>query len=303
MLDSEGSYLDIRNGHVMAVRDQELVYQSALNSLSCFITPACFPKYNCNNGVPQKVKRELPTEEMAFCTGDLQARQEELKGEASSSGRVEKCLVYSFGIHTSTEWEEKTAKLFGCEVHAFDPTVDHPNTEYVTFHKLGLKGDGPTKATNGLEYNAIDLSLLLSLGEIMRRLGHEGRKVDVLTLDCEGCEWAVLHQLGCNSDGSSELVGQFVVEVHFQTLLGLATDADVIMAGNAIDCLRREGWGMVTMQEHGCRSENAVYTRGVREIMPHHWFLLTTSLKRTPPAGGYLQREVKFDEYPHFPED
>jgi hypothetical protein len=35
------------------------------------------------------------------------------------------CLVYSFGIHESYEWEEKVAKVFGCDVHAFDPTMNH----------------------------------------------------------------------------------------------------------------------------------------------------------------------------------
>lgn len=303
--------------------DNEALFHKALTSLACFVTPQCFPRYKCKHGDPQMIKRRKKWEEMAFCTGDLQIRQEELSKAASTDGSngrsggdnygtgVNKCLVYSFGVHNEMEWEEKVGLLFGCEVHAFDPTVDHPNTSYVTFHKLGLQGDGPVKTTNAIQYGTIDPTLLLSLPDIMHRLGHVGRKVDVLMLDCEGCEWGVLHQLFCHDNGGGDLIGQVLLEAHFQKKLGLETDADVVMAGNAIDCLWRDGWGAVTQEDASFNRRGADYTRGVLEVLPTDSFLMYVALQRLSPEDGSDQKArvpgekkpVTFDKrYRHFEE-
>lgn len=290
---------------------EELLYQSALSTLSCFIAPKCYPRYKCAEGLPAKLQRRKKWEEMSFCTKDLVSRQKQLQRTASDGGVAEKCLVYSFGIERSTEWEEKMAKIFGCEVHAFDPTVDHKDTPFVTFHKLGLQGSGTMKTTNGVEYGAIEPSRLLSLGEIMERLGHVGRMVDVLMMDCEGCEWGVLHQLACRSDGGSKVVGQLLLEAHFQQVLGLATEEDVVMAADAINCLRRDGWGMVTQEKAGCDPRNANVTRGIDQILPHEYFLMYTAMQRLPPRADVrfprnarVQRQKGFiyDEYPRLEE-
>ena len=267
--------------------DKELLFQSALNTLSCFITSKCFPRWRCRHGVPKKIQRRKVWEEMSFCTGDLQARSEELKSSSQpdSDEQPTKCLVYSFGIERSIEWERKIARYFDCEVHAFDPTTFHKNTSQLTFHQLGLQGEGTNKTTNAAEYKAIDPSRLLTLTNIMKRLGHGERTIDVLMLDCEGCEWGVLHQLACNEDRSSRLVDQILLELHFQKSLGLATENDVIMAAKAINCLRRDGWGMVTQEKSGCHADNARYTRGVHEILPTTNFLMYTSLQRIPPES------------------
>lgn len=151
-------------------------YTSALATLSCFTTPGCFPSAKCLSGAePQKLARKKKWEEQSFCIEDLKASPD--------------CLVYSFGIEHSTEWEEKMASLFNCEVHAFDPTMNHPTNiaPGVTFHKLGLQADGTDMAaTHATEYEAIDPSLLLTLPEILKRLGQENRTIDVMMLDCEG---------------------------------------------------------------------------------------------------------------------
>jgi hypothetical protein len=262
--------------------DYEYVYQSALNTLGCFVTPQCYPRYKCRTGHPQKIARRKKWEEIAFCTDDLKRRDR----------NTDMCLVYSFGIYKSIEWETKVAQFFGCEVHAFDPTVNHPNTSLVTFHKLGLQGEGSdVSLTNGVEYNTKDPALLLSLPDIMERLGHTGRKLSVLMMDCEGCEWGVLKQLVCDQ-GASSLVDQLVVEMHFQRSLGMATEADVLLAANAINCMRTDGWGLVAQSTSGCHSSDANYTRGVLEVLYGEMFIMYAALQRVPPGEGVTLSDV-----------
>lgn len=266
-------------------QDYEFLYQSALNTLSCFITPQCYPRHKCRKGHPQKIIRQKRWEEMPFCTQDL----------IKTKKNDERCLVYSFGIYKSTEWETKVAKFFDCEVHAFDPTVNHPNTSLVTFHQLGLQGAGVNVSlSNGIEYSAKDPNLLLSLPEIMERLGHTGRKLSVLMMDCEGCEWGVLKQMVCD-DGASSLVDQLVIEMHFQRSLGLATEADVLLASQAINCLRTDGWGIVAQAASGCHISDANYTRGVVELLYGELFIMYVALQRVAPGRGAVTPSDVFD--------
>ena len=261
--------------------DMELIFQAALNTLSCFISPDCFPRYKCQTGSPHKLKRRKKWEEMAFCIDDLRFRNNltiAAKGE-----RGDRCLVYSFGIDSNPEWEKKLAKLFHCEVHAFDPTAIHKDTEFVKFHQWGIQEEGTDMTANAVEYGQIDPARLFTLSEIMKRLGHEGRVIDVLMLDCEGCEWGVLNQLACRGDGA--FVNQLLVEAHFQKSLGLASDHDVVTAANAVNCLRRDGWGMTTHERAGGDPKNGNLTRGVMEILPGPNFLMYTSLQRLPPES------------------
>lgn len=117
---------------------------TAINTLRCLTTPGCYPKSRCSDDTPpMKISVKNWWEEQSFCTNDLIDE----RGDATSKGKDsvdDGCLVYSFGINSSTEWEEKMATVFGCEVFAFDPTSNFP-TEVapgVTFHKLGLQGVG-----------------------------------------------------------------------------------------------------------------------------------------------------------------
>ena len=261
--------------------DTELVFQSALNTLSCFISPDCFPRYKCQRGRPRKLQRRKKWEEMAFCIDDLRFRNN--LTIAAKGDHDDRCLVYSFGIDSNPEWEKKMARLFHCEVHAFDPTAKHKDTQFVKFHQWGIQEEGTDMTVNAVEYGEIDPTRLFTLSEIMKRLGHEGRIIDVLMLDCEGCEWGVLNQLACRGDGV--FVNQLLVEVHFQKSLGLASDHDVLTAANAVDCLRRDGWGMTTHERSGGDPKNAILTRGVMEILPVPFFLMYTSLQRLPPES------------------
>lgn len=240
-------------------------------------------------------------EQHSFCTGDLAISAQK------AIAKQEKCLVYSFGVHDSTDWEQKMAREFGCDVYAFDPTskFDTNIAPGVEFYKLGLQGAGTDMSQTHSElYDAIDPTKLRTLGDIREMLGHQTRQVDVLRLDCEGCEWGVLKQLACSDD--SRMVDQLMVEMHFQKNLGLATDQDLLIAADAITCLEEKRWGLVSMEFSGCDPSDAEYIPPMHKVIKQDilYMLLYASFRRVPAegrlyknndpsfAGKFTQREV-----------
>eukprot|EP00957_Ditylum_brightwellii_P078640 5978624-Ditylum_brightwellii.AAC.1 len=206
-------------------------YDVALLKLRCFTSPGCFPSVKCHHGQPQKIKRIKKSEEQSFCSDDLRV-------EVQGGG---KCLVYSFGVFDSLEWEENIADMFGCEVHSFDPTVNLPPNPVpgVTFHRLGLQGvDTDMSATHSERYSPVDQSRLLPLEDIKIKLGHHNRSIDVLNLDCEGCEWGVIHQLACKGS-ETHMIKQIITEFHFQKNLGMHNEKHVMIAAEAVSCLEK----------------------------------------------------------------
>ena len=130
------------------------------------------------------------------------------------------CLVYSFGVADDWKFDQQMG-AFGCEVHSFDPTVELPAelAPNVSFHQWGLRGEGKTgEITQGsdLLYGP-QLGPIYTLREIRHRLGHH-RRLSVLKLDCEGCEWGVFAELEASP---TVLPDQIAVEFHFSEAFGI----------------------------------------------------------------------------------
>ena len=175
----------------------------------------------------------------------------------------EPCLVYSFGVQHADEFTDFWAAM-GCHVYAFDPTVDyykapaHSNPN-VTFFRWGLisssndeqgpkseertGGDGGDEVTSLTKYGAI-LGDLLSFGQIVARLGHQGKTLAAVKLDCEGCEWETLRALWCDASGQLPQILTLNVEFHLQVARRMRTWADV----------ERIRYARLYLEEHGFRS-------------------------------------------------
>lgn len=132
------------------------------------------------------------------------------------------CIVYSFGVSTADEftffWSTQ-----GCQVYAFDPTVSHPTNwlPNVTFHPWGLRSTterADEKNSTIGEYAAVG-GELMTLAEIMRRLGHNRHtRLHAMKLDCEGCEYLTFEELYCMGDHAPR-IDSISVELHFWVTL------------------------------------------------------------------------------------
>jgi len=194
------------------------------------------------------------------------------------------CLVYSFGVQHRDEFTNfYTAQ--GCDVFAFDPTVSHYSVPAhtngvrqggVTFYSWGLKSTEVTypyeEATNlGEQYGTVS-GALYSLLQIISMLGHRGRTIAALKLDCEGCEFAAFRDLWCEEAlgrGPPVVVASLVLEIHMMYSRGLprmSTSADVERIRYTGLWLRDRGYTSFLHKTHAGTLHD--YRGGLRTVHP-----------------------------------
>ena len=280
---------------VGAVVASDLSTELALMNLRCLTTEGCFKRRYCESvdGTPSwprppaaALAVDLSFEKRLFCT---ESRALKLPHHGPA-GRIQPCLVYSFGIHKQWTWEAEMARVYGCEVHAFDPVENYDETPNhlapgVTFHKLGLQSGTSQDGTNGEGYSPIDPTLLLTLAAIQGRLGHAGRPIAVLMMDCEGCEWGAIHGIVCggSSSAAAPVIDQIVAEFHFQASLGLDSVASVRAAGETLRCLERD-WAMTSWQRAGAGPADWSFAPGVLRAITRPDALVVASFRALAPA-------------------
>ncbi len=133
------------------------------------------------------------------------------------------CVVYVIGVGDlghgghGDAWglSKHAAVKRGCRVHAYDPTTTirarheagaakirsklrSKRAGNVSFHFAGL-GDGARATTNN-SYGTVDGMSLYTLSELAARNPEGERHPTVLSIDCEGCEWAALSHIGDGGD-------------------------------------------------------------------------------------------------------
>lgn len=139
-------------------------------------------------------------------------------------------VVYAFGIGRELSFERTLVDRFGVTVHVFDPTprsVSWLRTQSlpgaIICHEFGVAGfDGTARFLPPSNPNFVSFSMVrpgrqapgaidgavLRLASVMRRLGHD--RIDLLKLDVEGSEYAVLDDLAT----AGLDVRQILVEFH-----------------------------------------------------------------------------------------
>jgi hypothetical protein len=209
------------------------------------------------------------------------------------------CLVYGIGISDNWDFEKAMAKK-GCEVHAFDPTIDRPpsdeskNLPNLHFHRWGLAGETKESGTHmvaGTKSGATETSQpMLTLDDIVKRLGHENRRLSVFKIDCEGCEWAAMAAV---SDSLWDRIDQLSLELHYGIELMLDSKAQVRKAAAFADALREHGF--------------ADYRSDVRDGYAHHQRLMPMLYEAGMPKGfccrlsGFVRKHKKQTDAPPLP--
>ncbi|EOD03789.1 hypothetical protein EMIHUDRAFT_221969 [Emiliania huxleyi CCMP1516] len=141
------------------------------------------------------------------------------------------CVVFSIGIGGEWTFDVAAAKA-GCEVHSFDPTLEllgrhrreaarlqaEEGLHNLHFHELGM---GTSTEYSGVYSSAgvPGLKAVAPLAELLRRYAG-GRQVDILKIDCEGCEWREF--AAPETAAALCTVRQLYIELHFSTTMGLA---------------------------------------------------------------------------------
>jgi FkbM family methyltransferase len=173
----------------------------------------------------------------------------------------EQATIYSFGIGTDISFDLELIRKFGVQVHAFDPTprsLAWLKTQKVPegfhIHQYGVAAcDGmlrfaPPKSPAHVSHTIVQRAgsehsiwaPVRRITTIMKDLGHDS--LDILKMDVEGAEYAVLHDVLENSIP----VTQLCVEFHHRW-----REIGVSRTREAISALRARGYRIFHISDSG----------------------------------------------------
>lgn len=247
-----------------------------------------------------KVKRE--TETLLFGPDILQHIQKRCETERHGSEHAgwticpknlnEQSIVYSLGVGDDISFDIALIEKFGVNVYAFDPTPkclawirsqelpgrfrfyeyavsDHDGT--ATFYPP----DDPEWVSYTISQNQYQtqdravVAPIRSLPSLMTELGH--KHIDLLKMDIEGAEYAVIKDIvGCGVD-----VSQLVVEFHHRF-----KDIGIDQTRNAIRLLNNSGYKTFAI------SPSAEEYSFIRERSRRRWFTFVEQPKKHTELGG-----------------
>jgi hypothetical protein len=150
------------------------------------------------------------------------------------------CLVYSIGSNNNILFETAVKTHLDCETHTFDPTLASKfiGEAYSTFHPWGLGTDGQKIAYKESSFTT------MSLENMMKELGHTGRKIDVFKIDCERCEYTAMPLVFEAIARGDMQIDQILIELHsesYETITNFFEAAD--KAHMRVFHKERNGWG------------------------------------------------------------
>eukprot|EP01084_Bolivina_argentea_P265261 449551_1 len=134
------------------------------------------------------------------------------------------CIVYSIGVSNENKFDIEMGKR-GCKVYSFDCTISYPHnmSDNVLFYPWCV-GSHFGNEEYTLDFKTVKNSKLMSIINIIDHLKHsdESVKIDVLKIDCEGCEWSLLNDLIKYENGKyikQNKFKQLLIEIHATNFL------------------------------------------------------------------------------------
>jgi len=129
-------------------------------------------------------------------------------------------LIYSFGSNFDLSFEQDVRQYMpSIEMHTFDPTCPQTDKRWpafaetlqetkVLFHAKGLRGG----KENGVSKNSsMDLETFPAL---VQQLGHQGRRIRIFKIDCEGCEYEAFKSIFPMVSRGEIVIDQIQIEMH-----------------------------------------------------------------------------------------
>ena len=202
-------------------------------------------RYECRNAsVPRARFRRRETAKMARGFGTRDADSWHVCYDDWQPWKTG-CLGISVGIGGEWGFEDGLAQQAGCDVYAFDPTEglvarhkmhasDPEQRGRVHFEAAGLGGEVAQANTRSARYGSFDpnKTLILPLSALMERTRSTASKratpiVDVLKIDCEGCEWTAFAEVARRAPNLLSRVRTILLEVHAIQRYGLQKSWEV----------------------------------------------------------------------------
>jgi hypothetical protein len=154
------------------------------------------------------------------------------------------CNFYSFGISNDYTFDTDLAQTYSCNGFAADPTITHPSKlhDKVTFHNVGATLLSESK-----------FPIVTSLPSLKSWLRHDF--IDVLKMDCEGCEYALARDILLENPKFFDQVGQFSVEIHFSKLWLGSQLAEISLAA-LLQLLQESGFSLAHADITRCASHD-----------------------------------------------
>jgi Methyltransferase domain len=114
------------------------------------------------------------------------------------------CIIYSVGSNGNYQFEDGMIREIGtiCEIHIFDYSNNYERPQNkqqnIHFHQWGLQASNADR--KGGEF--------YSFPQILKKLGHEKKTIDIFKIDCEGCEFST------QKDWINKDIRQVLIETH-----------------------------------------------------------------------------------------
>jgi hypothetical protein len=108
------------------------------------------------------------------------------------------CLIYSIGGEGDYGWEDSLIDIVGvnkhCEIHVFGAgshaRAGDPESKNIHYHQWAMKSsyDSVYNAADAKRHG-LSSTNTASFLDMVERLGHQNRTIDIFKLNCEQCEW------------------------------------------------------------------------------------------------------------------
>jgi hypothetical protein len=158
------------------------------------------------------------------------------------------CKFFSFGIRDDPSWDIHMGETWNCRGFAGDPSIVHPSKLHpaVTFHNVGLK---MLRTNFEQQQNPEDEWILTSLPQLRQFLDWD--YVDIVKIDCEGCEVAMARDILAEDTSFLDKIGQISIETH-ATRTWVNTTEELYYYALMFPLLEDAGFKLIWSSVFGC---------------------------------------------------